>query len=113
MNNNNYKISPSKKSGGYAGYLATGLSEIQLQAACFQWAWIDAMQLKASGVVAGVHDMPFYWQRQLYLFEFKVGTNRQTPEQIAFGAAMMAQGAILYEVRDVQTFQTIFKSIVE
>lgn len=110
------------------------MSEIQLQSACFQWAWnnyprtrmclfhvpngsrrskIEAMQLKASGVVAGVHDLLFYHKRQLYCFEMKVGSNRQTPEQIAFGAAMMAQGAILYEVRDVQTFQTIFKSIVE
>lgn len=109
-------------------------SEIQLQAKCFQWAWNnypdtrrlmahvpngggrderEGMQLKASGVVAGVHDLFFYWKAQLYWFELKHGCNAQSDDQIAFGKAMMAQGAKCYEIRSLEQFQTIFKSIVE
>lgn len=110
------------------------MSELQLQSACFQWVWnhypatrfclfhvpngasrnkIEATQLKASGVVKGVHDLLFYWKGQLYCFELKVGNNQQSPEQIAWGAAMMAQGAICKEVRDILTFKEIFLSIIE
>lgn len=110
------------------------LSELQLQSACFQWAWntyprtrmllfhipnggsrnrIEATQLKSAGVVSGVHDLLFYWKGQLYWFELKVGTNKQSPQQIAFGATMLAQGAILHEIRSFEQFQEIFKQIVE
>jgi hypothetical protein len=108
-------------------------SELQLQAACYQWAWnsyphtrrcffhipngghrskVEAAQFKASGVLAGVHDMPLYWKSQLYWFEFKVGRNSLTPAQLQFKTAMEAQGAICYEIRDLQTFQSTFKSII-
>lgn len=118
---------------GNPGNLATAKSELQLQAACFQWAFntypqtrkllahvpngssrnkIEAMQLKASGVVAGVHDLFFYWERQLYWFELKVGCNKQSPEQVAFGEAMKKQGAVCYEVRDEETFKQLFESII-
>lgn len=110
------------------------LSEIQLQSACFQWAWntypetrrllfhipnggsrnrIEASQLKAAGVLAGVHDLLFFWKNQLYWFELKVGVNRQSPEQIAFGKAMTSQGAQCHEIRTVDQFQSVFKSIVQ
>jgi hypothetical protein len=113
--------------------LATSMTEIQLQSTCFQWAWntypdtrrllahvpngssrnkIEAMQLKSSGVVPGVHDLFFYWKGQLYWFELKVGTNKQSPEQTLFGKAMTAQGAICHEIRTVEHFQTLFKSII-
>ena len=109
------------------------MTEIQLQAQCFQYAWnehpetrrllahvpngssrnkIEAMQLKASGVLAGVHDLFFYWKGQLYWFELKVGSNRQSPEQVAFGEAMKAQGAVCYEVRSFEQFQSIFTQII-
>lgn len=108
-------------------------SELQLQAKCFQWLWneypetrlccwhvpnggarskIEATQLKASGVVKGVHDLHFFWKGSLYVFELKVGTNRQTAEQKAWGEAMKRQGAILYEVREFQLFQNIINSIL-
>lgn len=109
-------------------------SEIQLQAECFQWAWntfpttrrllahvpnggtrnkAEAAQLKASGVIAGVHDLFFYWQNQLYWFELKVGSNQQSPAQRDFGSAMVQQGAVCYEVRSFGQFQEIFKSIIQ
>src|SRR4051812_48799971 len=96
---NNYSY---MKTTGNSGNLTTGPSEIQLQAKCFQWAWntypetrrclahvpngssrnkIEAVQLKASGVVAGVHDLFFYWKKQLYWFELKVDRNKQSAEQ--------------------------------
>lgn len=123
------KISTSKKTAGYPGYPATGGSEIQLQAKCFQWAWntypetrrclaavpnggsrnkIEAMQLKASGVLAGVHDLFFFWKGKLYWFELKVGENKQTKEQLEFGKAMEAQGAICIEIRSLEQFQQEF-----
>jgi hypothetical protein len=113
--------------------LSAPISEIQLQAKCFQWAWntypktrkllahvpnggsrnkIEATQLKASGVVEGVHDLFFYWKGQLYWFELKVGKNKQSPAQIEFGQAMQAQGAICHEVRTLEQFQDLFKSII-
>lgn len=113
---------------------ATFKSEIQLQAKCFQWAWNtypqtrrllahvpngggrdarEGMQLKASGVIPGVHDLFFFWKGQLYWFELKIGRNTQSDAQLDFGAAMMAQGAICYEVRDLETFKTLFTQIIE
>src|SRR5438552_955264 len=103
QNHSTGKSFTSKQSAGNPGNLTT---EIQLQTSCFQWAWnehprtrrliahvpngssrnkIEAMQLKASGVVPGVHDLFFFWNRQLYWFEMKVGSNKQSDAQIAFG----------------------------
>lgn len=110
------------------------MTELQLQTLVFQWVWnqfpatrrllvhvpnggyrnkSEAMQMKASGVVKGVHDLLFYWKGQLYWFELKVGSNQQTPEQTAFGQAMIAQGAICHEIRDFDTFKHLFLKIIE
>lgn len=115
--------------------------EDKLQASCYQWAWntypaarrcfahvpnelerrpgetkqqhvIRIGQAKAKGLLPGVHDLFFYWRHQLYWFELKVGSNTQSPEQIAFGAAMRAQGAICYEVRSEEVFKALFTTIV-
>lgn len=112
-----------------------------LQAKCWQWAWnyapetrrclahvpnelerfpgetkqhhiIRIGQAKAKGLLPGVHDLFFYWKGQLYWFELKVGANQQSPEQIAFGKAMEAQGARCIEIRDLETFKNIFTTII-
>lgn len=109
------------------------MTEIQLQTLCFQWSWNtypetrrcllhvpnggyrnkrEAMEMKASGVVAGVHDLLFFWDHQLYWFELKVGSNKQSPDQIAFAHAMRAQGAICHEIRDADTFKHLFIKII-
>lgn len=109
------------------------ISETQLQSKCFQWAWNtypdtrrllahvpnggarnarEGVTLKASGVVAGVHDMFFYWKKQLYWFELKVGKNQLSPEQEAFAEAMVSHGAECYEIRSFEQFQTIFLKII-
>lgn len=108
-------------------------SELQLQAECFQWLWNnypqtrrclfhvpnggarskrEATQLKASGVVPGVYDMLFIWDSRVYAFEMKVGTNRQSSDQLKWGEAAQAQGVKTYEVRSLEQFQEIIKSIV-
>lgn len=131
---NNVKFSISKKSAVTAVNLSTaGPSEDQLQASCFQWAWnqypqtrlclaavpnggsrhrMEAAKLKATGVIAGVHDLFFYWNGQLYWFELKVGYNKQSKEQKEFGEAMKKQGAICYEIRSLEQFQQIFINII-
>ena len=80
-------------------------SEIQLQAICFQKMWneypetrysffavpnggtrnpIEAMQLKASGLVAGVADLIFLWQSRPYCIEFKTLTGKLREAQVKF-----------------------------
>jgi hypothetical protein len=109
-------------------------SEDIMQAKQFQWAWnerqqtrrciwhvpnggdrrpAEAAQLKAMGVVAGVSDMHFYWQSQLYIIENKVGSNTLSDAQIKYRDAMKAQGAIFYECRTLEKWKLIVDSILE
>lgn len=109
------------------------MTELQLQTLCFQWSHNEllqtrrllihvpnggyrnkreAMELKASGVVPGTHDLLFFWQGQLYWFELKVGNNQQSPAQIKFGEVMTAHGAICKEIRDLDTFKHTILSII-
>lgn len=90
------------------------MTEDQLQATCFQWAWnlypelhycmwhvpngkrrtkIEAAQLQAMGVIAGVWDVHIYYTSQLHIVEFKVGDNTLTDGQRRFAERMTAQGA--------------------
>ncbi len=108
-------------------------NEDKLQADCFKWMWntypetrrccwhvpngkkrskIEAVQLKAMGVLAGVHDIHFYWQSQYYIIELKVLGNQLTDAQESYRDAMLAQGAIFYEVRSFDTFQEIITTIL-
>ena len=139
MDNNANNISllgkfEKRKKPSNPSNLATFLqSEIQLQATCYQWLWnnypqtrrcmahvpnggsrnkVEAAQLKAAGVLAGVHDLFFYWKKQLYWFELKVGSNVQSEAQLLFGEAMKAQGAICYEVRTFDQFKEIILEIL-
>jgi hypothetical protein len=85
----------SSPKSGVAAVAALPITEIQLQSKCFQWTWnqypetrrcffhvpnggsrnkIEAGQLKASGVVAGVPDMLLVWKGSVYAFEFKTET---------------------------------------
>jgi hypothetical protein len=108
-------------------------NEDVLQADCWQWLWkehpetrrccwhvpngkkrskVEAAQLKAMGVLAGVHDLHFYWQSQYYIMELKVLGNQLTDAQELYRDAMIAQGAIFYEVRDLETFKEILTTIL-
>lgn len=109
------------------------LSEIQLQSKCFQWTWnqypetrrcffhvpnggsrnkIEAGQLKASGVVAGIPDMILVWKCVPYAFEFKTETGILSESQKEVHKAWI-NNAVVTVIRDYETFQLIFKSIIQ
>ena len=111
----------------------SSISEIQLQSAFFQWAWnnfthtrrlfyhvpngasrnkAEAAQLKSSGVVAGVWDMPFLWRGTLHYFEFKVGRNVLSDAQVAFKAANEPHGAKFYVFYELAEAQKAFCQII-
>jgi|SRR5690606_5516139 len=108
-------------------------SEIKIQAACYQWAWnthhqsrrclfhvpnggsrnkIEAMQLKASGVIAGIPDLLFVWGGAVHAFELKTSAGTVSDEQKKVHAAWLAQGVKVHIVRDFETFKKLFNEIV-
>jgi hypothetical protein len=108
-------------------------SEAHLQSHCYQWTreafpqtrdlfyaipnggsrrMIEAMQLKAQGVVPGVADMEFKWKGKCYLFEFKFGAGKQSPAQKEWEAKVVQQGFDYFLVNDADAFKEIFKTIV-
>lgn len=110
------------------------LSEIQIQAACFQWAWnflpqtrhlffhvgnggqrnkIEAMQMKASGLVPGIPDMLFLWNGKLHAFEFKTLAGRLSPDQVKVHQAWLAHRVHVHVVRDIEQFKVLFLSIIQ
>ena len=109
-------------------------SEIQLQASCFQKLWneypetrysffavpnggtrnpAEAMQLKASGVVAGVADTILLWNGQAYCIEFKTWTGMVSPHQSKFKAQCLLQGIPYHIVRSEQQFWDIILPIIQ
>lgn len=65
----------------------------------------------ALGVKKGRADLQYFKNCQLYLFEFKVGSDSQKPDQKAFQEANEAQGAKYYIIRSEQEYQTIINQI--
>ena len=100
-------------------------SEIQIQAAAFQAAWndfpetrglifhvpnggarnkIEGMQLKASGVIAGIPDIILLWQGKAYGFEFKTLTGHLSPAQEKIHSTWKNNGIPVYVIRDAEVF---------
>lgn len=109
------------------------LSEIQIQAQCFSWLWnsypetrrcffhvpnggkrspIEAAQLKASGVVAGIPDMLFVWKGNMHAFEFKDDKGRVSEAQVLVHQAWTLQGFKTEIVRSLEQFQTLIHEIL-
>ena len=109
------------------------MSEDQLQSTCYQyfhnqypnlrgllWAVpnggsrnkIEAMKLKATGVISGVYDLHFFHKKTLHLFELKVGSNKLSENQTNWGLQLCAHGAEIYEIRDFETFKNIIDVII-
>lgn len=109
------------------------MSEIQLQALCFQFLWNnypatrrlffhvpnggsrdarEGMQLKASGVVAGVPDMILIQQGRCYGFEMKTLTGKVSPVQEQVHKVWMEDGTPVYIIRTFEEFQSIAQSIL-
>lgn len=124
------------------------MTEDQLQSKCFIWAWNDlpetrrhlwavpnggdrdikvAIKLQATGVLPGVHDLHFFWERMFYTFELKVGDNQLTEDrivitpsgrekiiygQLEWGQKMEAHGSKWFEIREFEKFKYELLKIV-
>ena len=109
------------------------MTEDQFQASIFLWAWntfpesrrclwavpnggwmknkIEAMKLKATGVVAGVWDLHLFFKGRFYIFELKVGTNTLQDNQIDWGVLMKQHGATLYVISEAKGGLELFKQV--
>lgn len=107
--------------------------ELHLQTECFQWAWnylpqtrrllfavpnggkrnkIEATQLKASGVVAGIPDLVLVWAGRAYGFELKSPKGVTSDAQIEVHSAWADQRATVYLIRDLEEFKFRLSVIV-
>lgn len=112
----------------------------KLQAQCFQWIWnekpelrylcfttrnnltsqlegkeaqIRMSQMKAIGLVKGTTDLVFFYAGRLYGFDMKVGADKLSKEQLAFGAALVSQGGAFCEIRSLEQFQTEIEYVLK
>lgn len=109
------------------------MSEIRLQASCFQWLWnnhpetrlccfhvpnggsrnaIEGMQLKASGVVAGVADILFIWKGKIHAFEFKTPTGTVSQVQSKVHSAWAMQGITVQIIRSFEQWREEVEKII-
>ncbi len=109
------------------------MTEIQIQAAIFQYAWnhypstrglffhvpnggnrnaIEGMQLKASGVVAGIPDMILIHHGCAYGFEVKTPSGTLSSVQEKIHKAWSQDGTPVYIVRSLDDFIAILSDIL-
>jgi hypothetical protein len=109
-------------------------SELQMQAKCFQWAWntfpatrrllfhvpnggqrniIEAGQLKASGVVAGVPDLVLVGPGKTYGLEAKVPGGRVSDAQRTVHDAWRMAGHEVHVFWSFEEFKLIFTKIIQ
>jgi len=70
------------------------------------------MQLKSSGVIAGVPDMLFLYAGKWHAFEFKDDTGVLSKDQKELHPVWASQGQEIHIVRDVETFKSLFTQII-
>lgn len=68
---------------------------------------IRIAKLKAAGLVPGVADLVFLWNR-VWVWELKVGANTTSAEQDRFAEQVIAKGWTYCLCRDLATFQQQF-----
>ncbi|MCL7987749.1 VRR-NUC domain-containing protein [Sphingobacterium sp. lm-10] len=109
------------------------MTEIQLQTAANTWLWntypqtrrkffhvpnggsrnaVEGMQLKASGVVAGIPDCILIHKGSAYGFEFKTNTGTVSPAQAKVHQVWQQDGTPVYIIRSVEEFQSVITSII-
>jgi hypothetical protein len=108
-------------------------SEAQLQAACVAWFWnsfpntrgklfavqnnsenaIRGANRKAMGLNAGVSDLVFIHRGLTYFIELKTEIGRQSEAQKGFEQLLKVEGFDYFIVRNLESFQTIIKSIIK
>ncbi len=65
---------------------------------------------KSIGLVPGVHDMLFLWNKTLYCFDVKVDKDNYSDEQLLFAHSVATQGAQIIKIPSFEFFQeTILK----
>jgi len=108
------------------------MSEDQLQAKCYQWAFntypqlrqllfsvpngstrhiIEAVKLKATGLTPGIPDMILVYPRCIG-FEFKTETGTLSPAQIKVHGRWRAVGIDVHVVRSFEQWEQIIKSLM-
>lgn len=109
------------------------MSEIQLQAKCFQFMWneypstrrlffhvpnggqrnaVEGMQLKASGVVAGIPDMILIHKGCAFGFEMKTPTGKVSPEQEKVHKVWVQDGTPVYVIRSIDEFKSTIATLL-
>lgn len=74
---------------------------------------IEAMKLKATGTLAGVTDMVFYWQGRVYWLELKDSAGRTSKNQEFFHENLKLHSFEVFIIRTWREGFKIIKSIVE
>ena len=69
--------------------------------------------LKAVGLVKGILDYEFYYAGRLYMFDFKVGNDKLSKEQIECGKAIVANGGAFCEIRSLEQFKLEIENILK
>lgn len=75
-------------------------------------ATMKMARLKSIGLVRGVLDYEFFYNGQLYFFDFKVGNDKLSKSQLEFIRFTERQGAKCYEIRSLDQFQQIINAII-
>lgn len=68
--------------------------------------------MKSLGMVKGVLDFVFFYKGALYVIDFKVGSDRLSPEQKDHSAKVKEQGGWAYECSTLEDFQKIINDII-
>lgn len=108
------------------------MSEIQLQAKIFQYVWnqypatrglffhvpnggyrskIEASQMKASGVIAGIPDLIFMHNGQTYGFELKTEDGKVSPVQERIHKTWRDNNTPVFVIRSLEQFLEVFLQI--
>ena len=110
------------------------MTELQLQTECYKWAVntyqelrfgclfhvpnggtrnkIEAMQLKASGVVAGIPDLILIHDSKAYGIELKTLIGKVSDKQIKVHESWKNQGIDTFVIRTFEDFQELIIKIV-
>lgn len=69
-------------------------------------------KLKSLGLVKGVLDYEFYYRGVLHVFDFKIGADHLSPEQLDHIQKVEANGGRGYEIRSLEKFIEIILDII-
>jgi hypothetical protein len=73
---------------------------------------VQASQLKAMGMVAGVSDTVLLWQGKAYLIEFKVAKGRQSEVQKDWQRKVEAHGFEYRIIRSLEEFKEFIQQVI-